>query len=187
MKYTLPKLPYAYNALVPFISEEQLTIHHTKHHQAYIDAANKAQETMHTTPDIKGTLKNNSFQVSGHVLHSLFWENITPKKQNPKNTLLKAINAEYADFEKFKKEFSDAALSVEGSGWAALAKDPSGSLMIMQVEKHNLNLIPNSRLLLVLDVWEHAYYLDYKNARAKYIENFWNMVNWQEVEKRFKQ
>jgi Fe-Mn family superoxide dismutase len=191
MIYSLPKLPYDYQELEPYISEEQLKLHHQKHHQAYVNSANALLEKLdkarkdNADIDIKATLKELSFQVGGHVLHSLFWRNLKPGKQiNEK--LKSAIEKEFGSFERFKKEFTQAATGVEGSGWAALAADETGKLLILQIEKHNVNIYPGFRLLLVLDVWEHAYYLDYKNNRAGFVDAFWNIVNWDEVEKRFK-
>lgn len=196
MKYELPKLPYGYKDLEPYISEEVLTIHHTKHHQAYVKAANDLlgmlDEARKTNGEInqKSMLKGLSFAVAGHVLHSIFWE-IMAKADSGKNKvegeILKAIERDFGSFDRFKAEFTETALTVEGSGWAALAHDKErDSLIIMQIEKHNVNIYPEYKILLVLDVWEHAYYLDYKNDRAKFIESWWNIVNWEEVNKRFK-
>lgn len=191
--YELPKLPYDYNNLAPFLTEEQLTIHHQKHHQSYVTNANnifaKIDEARKNNfgIDQKAISKDLSFNIGGHVLHSLFWQNMQKPSDNnlPMGEILELITLNFGSFDNFKKEFSSSALTIEGSGWATLAYDNlSDRLMIMQVEKHNLNLLPNLVLLLVLDVWEHAYYLDYKNDRAKYIENFWNVINWDEVEKR---
>jgi superoxide dismutase, Fe-Mn family len=191
--FSLPKLPYDYNALAPYISEEQLKIHHDKHHQAYVNGANaifdKLDKARKESADIdmKATLKELSFHVSGHILHSIFWENIAPAGKGggkPGGTIADEITKEFGSFERFKKEFSQAATSVEGSGWAVLAKHPCVSKpLIMQVEKHNVSVYPTFQILMVLDVWEHAYYLDYKNDRAKFVENFWNIVNWDYVNK----
>jgi Fe-Mn family superoxide dismutase len=194
--YTLPKLPYDYAALEPYISKEQLTLHHMKHHQAYVTSANAIFEKLDKARkekadlDIKATLKELSFHVGGYRLHNTFWENLAPAGKGgggaPKGELAKAIDAEFGSFERFKKEFTQAALSVEGSGWAVLsASTMTHHLLINQIEKHNVNVYPGFRILLVLDVWEHAYYVDYKNDRAKYIEVFWNLVNWEEVNKQF--
>jgi len=191
--YELPNLPYGYGDLIPFLSVEQLTFHHQKHHQAYVEGANAILEKLENAReqgaeiDMKSTLKELSFYLGGHLLHSLFWENIGPKGGGePKTELASRIKKDFGSFERFKKEFSQTAISVEGSGWAALVHEPTSSqLLIMQIEKHNLNLYPNGRILLVLDVWEHAYYLDYKNERAKYVETFWNFVDWAEIEKKF--
>jgi len=193
--YTLPKLPYDYKALAPYISEDQLTLHHTKHHQAYVTGANTIFEKFDkarkekTDFDIKATAKELSFHIGGNKLHALFWQNLAPAGKAgggvPSGELGKAIDADFGAFDRFKKEFSTAATSVEGSGWAALSfcKD-TGRLLIMQIEKHNINAFPGYPVLMVLDVWEHAYYLDYRNDRGKFVEAFWNIVNWDEVGKR---
>ncbi|MCX6722876.1 MAG: superoxide dismutase [Candidatus Staskawiczbacteria bacterium] len=194
-KYNLLKLPYDYNALEPYISSEVLTLHHDKHHAAYVNAANalldKIQDARdkNTELDYKSVLKSLSFNVGGHILHETFWKVMAPfgtAQGKPAGELAEAINKEFGSFERFKTEFSETAKTVEGSGWALLAIDKNyGNLAIIQVEKHNVNFYPNQKILLCLDVWEHAYYLDYKNDRAKFIENWWNIVNWSEVEKRF--
>jgi superoxide dismutase, Fe-Mn family len=194
--YSLPKLPYDYTALAPYISGEQLTLHHTKHHQAYVTGANAVLEKLdkarkdNADLDMKATLKELSFHVGGYRLHSLFWENLAPAGNGggglPGGELAKAIDAEFGKFDRFKKEFTQAASGAEGSGWAVLTHcRKTNRLLIMQLEKHNVNLIPGYRILMALDVWEHAYYLDYRNDRAKFIEGFWNIVNWQEVNTRF--
>lgn len=194
--YSLPDLSYDYKDLEPYISEEQLRIHHDKHHQGYVNGANAIFEKLekgrkeNSDLDVKSTLRALSFNVGGHILHSLFWSNMAPAGKGgggkPKEQLAEAITREFSSIERFKKEFTEAANSVEGSGWAALAVDENTKrLMIMQIEKHNVNLYPNFQILMVLDVWEHAYYLDYQNLRAKFVEAFWNIVNWKEVEKRF--
>jgi Fe-Mn family superoxide dismutase len=132
--------------------------------------------------DQKATLKALSFHLGGYLLHTLYWENMAPAGKGcgmPKGALGKRIEKEFGSFERFKKEFTAAANSVEGSGWAALTYDPrTGRLLIMQIEKHNVHVFPSYAVLMVVDVWEHAYYIDYKNDRAKYLENFWNIVNW---------
>jgi Fe-Mn family superoxide dismutase len=192
--YSLPQLPYAYNALEPFISEAQLRLHHDKHHAAYVNAANAILERLDKARqagadvDMKATLKELSFQVGGHILHDLFWGNLSPAaktSKEPRGALAEALKNEFGSFERFKKEFSAAAASAEGSGWAALARcGLTGRLLIMQIEKHNVNVFPHLRILMVLDVWEHAYYLDYKNERPKFVEAFWNIANWEEVNRR---
>ena len=175
--YTLPELPYAYNALEPYISEAQLRLHHDKHHAAYVNGANALLERLDkarqagTDVDMKATLKELSFQTGGHLLHSLFWENLSPASKaskEPGGLLGDVIDREFGSFERFKKEFSQAAVSAEGSGWAALfwcgiTKRP----LINQIEKHNVNIYPMFKVLMVLDVWEHAYYLDYRNERPQ--------------------
>jgi len=195
--YVLPKLPYDYKDLEPNISKEQLKIHHEKHHQGYVNGANTIFEKLDNTRkeaidlDIKSTLKALSFNIGGHILHSLFWPNLAPSGKGggkPSGDLGDVIDKEFGSFERFKKEFSQAAVSVEGSGWAALSFCmKTNRPIIMQIEKHNTNIYPMFRILMVLDVWEHAYYLDYKNARAKFVDAFWNIVNWDEINKRLEE
>jgi len=191
--FSLPKLPYAYNALAPYMSEQQLTIHHDKHHQAYVNGANAIFEKLdkarkeNADIDVKSTLKELSFHIGGHLLHSTFWDCMAPPGKGggqPGGAIADVLMKEFGSFERFKTEFSKAAASVEGSGWAALVMHPCVDRpLVMQIEKHNMNLYPAFRLLLVLDLWEHAYYIDYKNDRAKFVEGFWNVVNWDYVNK----
>ena len=195
--YSLPELPYDYNALEPVISQELLTIHHDRHHQGYVNGANNILQTLDTARtegtdlDLKSTLKALSFNIGGHILHSLFWPSLAPAEQTsnePIGELRETINREFGSFNQFKQEFTQAAASVEGSGWAALSYClQTDRPIIMQIEKHNTNVYPQFRILMVIDVWEHAYYLDYKNARGKFIEHFWNIVNWDHVDNRLKQ
>jgi superoxide dismutase, Fe-Mn family len=197
-KYKLPDLPYSYKDLEPYMSAEVLTLHHDKHHAAYVNAANALLDKIDDARksgeliDFKSVLKSLSFNVAGHILHETFWKIMVPAnsgKNKATGEILKAIEEEFGSFERFKTEFSETAKSVEGSGWAILAfhkeHGDNGSLSIIQVEKHNVNFYPEQKILLCLDVWEHAYYLDYKNDRAKFIENWWNLVNWEEVNKGF--
>ncbi len=199
--FTLPKLPYDYNALAPYISEEQLKLHHDKHHQAYVNGANKLlaniDEAMKTGTQldywisfgyVKALAKELAFNIGGHMLHTAFWENMASAGKGgggqPGGAIADVINKEFGSFDAFKKMFSAAATSTEGSGWAALAMHPCiGRPIIVQIEKHNVNVIPNFQILMALDVWEHAYYVDYKNDRAKFVEAFWNVVNWDKVNK----
>ncbi len=194
--YSLPDLPYDYDALEPHISEAQLRLHHDKHHAAYVNGANAVLERLdkareaNTDVDMKATLKELSFQAGGHELHSLFWSNLAPaagagKEPEPGSPLAEVLKGEFGSFERFKKEFTLAAASAEGSGWAALAWcGMTRRPVIMQIEKHNVNVYPAFRILMVLDVWEHAYYLDYRNERPRFVEAFWKIVNWDEVNKR---
>lgn len=192
--YSLPKLPYAYNALEPHISEQQLTIHHDKHHQAYVDAANGILKLFDESRekgidfDIKAKAKELSFNVGGYQLHNKFWENMGPADENggePTGKIAEYIKKDFGSFERFKKEFSQTAITTEGSGWAVLALcKNTDRLFILQFEKHNVNIVPKWPPLLVLDVWEHAYYLDYKNVRPDFVKAFWNIVNWDEVNNR---
>jgi Fe-Mn family superoxide dismutase len=195
--YVLPKLPYDYKDLAPYMSEEQLRIHHGKHHQAYVNGANTILQKLDkarkegTELDVKSTLKELSWNIGGHLLHSLFWGNLAPAGKGggkPSGVLGDAIEREFGSFERFKKEFTQAAVSVEGSGWAALTFcRQTNRPIIMQIEKHNTNVYPMFRILMVLDVFEHAYYIDYKNERAKFVEAFWNIVNWDGVNKRLEE
>jgi len=199
--YELPPLDYDYKALAPHISEELLRLHHDKHHLAYVNGANALLQKLDkarkegTDYDVKSTHKELSFHIGGHLLHSLFWDNLAPAGNGgggggvgggkPAGTIGKVIDDEFGSFERFRKEFTQTATSVEGSGWAALTFcRQTGRPIIMQVEKHNTNVYPMFRILMVLDVWEHAYYLDYKNDRAKFVEAFWNIINWGAVNER---
>jgi Fe-Mn family superoxide dismutase len=191
--FSLPKLPYDYKDLMPYMSEEQLKLHHDKHHLAYVNGANAIFEKLDKARkenaefDLKATLKELSFHIGGHLLHSTFWENMAPPGKGggkPGGAIADALNKEFGSFDRFKMEFTKAASSVEGSGWAALImQECVARPVIMQIEKHNVNVYPGFRVLMDLDVWEHAYYLDYKNDRAKFIEAWWNLVNWDYVNK----
>ncbi|MCX8204376.1 MAG: superoxide dismutase [Candidatus Nezhaarchaeota archaeon] len=195
--YVLPQLPYSYKDLEPYMSEEQLRVHHSKHHLAYVNGANAILQKMDNARkenvdlDVKSMLKELSFNIGGHLLHSLFWGNLAPPGrggEKPGGVLGDSIAKEFRSFERFQREFSQAAVSVEGSGWAALTLcKQTGRLIIMQVEKHNVNVYPMFRILMVLDVFEHAYYIDYKNERAKFVEAFWKIVNWDAVNKRLEE
>ncbi|CAM3740532.1 superoxide dismutase [Mesobacillus zeae] len=193
--HRLPSLPYRYDALEPVISEEIMRLHHLKHHQTYVDGLNKAEKEMQKAREngdfglIKHWEREAAFHGSGHYLHTIFWSNMSPDGGGePSGQLSQAIKTAFGSFEKFKKHFSEAAKNVEAVGWAILVWAPrSHRLEILTAEKHqNLtqwDVIP----LLVLDVWEHAYYLQYKNERAKYVEQWWKVVNWRDVGKRFKE
>ena len=190
--YELPALPYGYKDLEPYISEEQLKIHHDKHHQAYVDGANALLKKFDSRDseefDVKAVAKELSFHVGGFVLHKLFWRNMGPAEKcggEPTGKIAEYIKKDYGSFERFKKEFTQTAVGAEGSGWAALTLcKRTDRIFIMQIEKHNVNVIPGFRIMMVLDVWEHAYYLDYQNRRPEFVDAFWNIVNWDEVNKR---
>lgn len=194
--YYLPDLPYGFKDLEPHISEEQLKIHHQKHHQAYVNGANSILEKIdkaraeNVDVDMKSISKELSFNIGGILLHNLFWENMAPAGKGgggePADVLSDAIRDEFGSFARFKKLFSIAANNTEGSAWASLAYcHRSNRLMIMQIEKHNVNFPPGCPVVLVLDVWEHAYYLDYKNEKPRFVDAFWNIVNWNIVKQRF--
>jgi Fe-Mn family superoxide dismutase len=196
-KYELPPLPYAYGALEPHIDEQTMHLHHDKHHLAYVNGLNKAEEMLEQARNsgdyalVKHWSREAAFHGSGHFLHSIFWTNMAPAGQGgggaPSGDLVAQINKDFGSFANFKAQFSAAANAVEGSGWALLVWEPvSGHLEVLQAEKHqNLTqwgVVP----LLVLDVWEHAYYLKYQNARPAYVEAWWNVVNWSDVAERLK-
>jgi len=170
-KLTVKPLPYAYDALEPVIAKKIMELHHDKHYAGYVNNFNNLLDTG----------KISSFNYNGAIMHEVFWENMRPPIEN--NLPPEGM---FPDFEKFKAEFSAAAVSVEGSGWAVLWKTESG-LAIGQLEKHNLLGLNGAKPVLVLDVWEHAYYLDYLNDRKSYIEKWWNVVNWEDVAKRLEQ
>ncbi len=194
-KYTLPELPYKYDALAPTISETTMRLHHDKHHNAYVTGTNGALERLEKSragqnpENIKGILRDLSFNLSGHKLHAVFWPNMAGQGKGggkPGGRVSDHINRDFGGFENFKKQFSDAAKNVEGSGWAILTYDSeSDSLLLYQVEKQNFMHPPNLPLLLTLDVWEHAFYVDYQNDKGKYVDAWWNVVNWDDVESRF--
>lgn len=192
-KHQLPPLPYKYNALEPYIREDIMRLHYTKHHQSYVDGLNKAEMKMQEARQhndyelIKHWEREAAFNGAGHYLHCIFWEVMNPNGGgNPKGDLLAQIEHDFGSYELFQAHFTEAAKKVEGVGWAILVWSPrSWKLEILQAERHQLltqwDVIP----LLVLDVWEHAYYLQYKNDRGKYVDQWWNIVYWPNVEKRF--
>ncbi len=193
-KYVLPPLPYAFDALEPHIDAQTMQLHHDKHHQGYVDGLNAALEGMKAAvgeggdpAKVHGLTHQAAFHGSGHILHCVFWTNLAPKAGGaPKGALAKAIDGAFGSFEKFTTAFSTAATRVEGSGWGILAYEPLGKrLVVLQAEKHQNLTQWGATPLLVLDVWEHAYYLKYQNKRADYVKAFWNVVNWDDVAARF--
>jgi len=192
LRYQLPLLPYAYDALEPYIDEQTMHLHHDLHHKAYVDGLNKALDMLEAARQsgdfglVKHWEREAAFNGSGHLLHSLFWENMAPGAGGePAGALRAQIEQDFGSFEAFRKQYSAAATAVEGSGWALLVWEPTaGQLEILTSEKHqNLTqwgVVP----LLALDVWEHAYYLKYQNKRAAYVEAWWNVVNWDDVAER---
>lgn len=191
--YTLPPLKFDYDALWPYITEEQLRTHHERHHQGYVNRANslliQLDEARKTDQEVnlKSLSKSLSFNIGGHVLHSLFWENLHPSEKDVEipMELKNEIESHFGSVKSFKHEFEQVANSVEGSGWAALVYSPeTRGLLTMQIEKHNTNLFPDFKILMVIDVWEHAYYLDYRHERKKFVRNFWGIVDWETVAKR---
>ena len=194
-EYKLPDLPYAYNALEPYIDEQTMRLHHDKHHLAYVNGLNAALKRLEEArakgdfSAIQALSKLTAFHGSGHAMHSIFWEIMCPhdKSKEPlSGALFSQIGKDFGSLDAFKKQFSEAAKAVEGNGWAVLAWEPLGHrLLVLQAENHQKLTFQGSVPLLVLDVWEHAYYILYNNRRAEYVDNFWNIVNWREVEERF--
>jgi Fe-Mn family superoxide dismutase len=193
-KYELPPLPYPYEALEPYIDKQTLILHHDKHHAGYAKKFNlalKKLEEVRAKADyslIKHWSREVAFNGSGHVLHTLYWENMSPKGGGePKGELMVAIRREFGGLKQFCAQFIAATKAVEGSGWGVLAYEPMGSrLLVLQAEKHQNLTVWGVVPLLVCDVWEHAYYLKYQNRRAEYVKNFWKIINWAEVERRYK-
>lgn len=196
--FTLPRLGYAYNALAPHIDEQTMEIHHTKHHQAYINNANKALgnhpelkdrsaedllQNLSSVPEaIRTTVRNN---VGGHVNHSFFWKVLTPKGGGaPTGSLADGITKAFGSFEAFKAQFTDASVKRFGSGWGWLSVQ-GGALKIHSTPNQDSPLIEGAVPLLGVDVWEHAYYLNYQNRRGDYLGAFWNVVNWSQVAQNF--
>ncbi len=190
--YTLAELPYDYSALEPHISGKIMELHHDKHHQAYVTGANAALDQLAEARD-SGNLanvnkleKDLAFNLGGHVNHTVFWNNLSPDGgDKPTGEVASAIDDFFGSFDKFAAHFTATALGVQGSGWAALTWDVVGQRAnIHQFFDQQANFPAGTVPLLLLDVWEHAYYLDYQNVRADYVKAFWNIVNWNDVEKR---
>ena len=198
-KYTLPELPYAYNALEPYISEEIMKLHHDKHHATYVSNLNVAIEKhpeffektaeqllvmLDKLPeDIRTAVRNNA---GGHVNHSMFWESMAPKSGGePSGDLAQVINYNLGSFADFQQKFNDEGLKRFGSGWVWLVKNELGKLEIVSTANQDNPISEGKKPIIGNDVWEHAYYLQYKNVRADYLKAWWNVVNWQEAEKTF--
>ncbi|HRW58626.1 MAG TPA: superoxide dismutase [Chlamydiales bacterium] len=195
--YTLPKLPYAFDALEPVISKEILQLHYEKHHQGYVNKLNEAIDAYHAAEkqnDLPNMLKYQEdihFNGGGHINHSLFWQVLCPiseSSEKPEGLLLEKIEKDFGSFEDFKQEFNKQAIAVKGSGWCWLGYHKiQKKLMIQTTGNHGIisskGLIP----LFILDVWEHAYYLQYKNDRKKFVESIWQIVNFKEISRRFNQ
>jgi Fe-Mn family superoxide dismutase len=200
MAFTLPALPYATDALEPWIDKTTMEIHHGKHHQAYITNVNKALESAPelasksleellasncalVPESIRTAVRNNG---GGHVNHSLFWEIMGPKAGGaPTGQVAEAINSAFNSFDNFKEKFNAAAIGRFGSGWAWLVKSPAGKLEVFSTANQDNPGMDGNQVILGLDVWEHAYYLKYQNRRPEYVGAWWNVVNWAAVEKRF--
>ncbi|MCR2762159.1 superoxide dismutase [Microbacterium sp. zg.B48] len=191
--YTLPDLPYDYAALEPHISATIMQLHHDKHHQAYVTGANTALEQLAEArqsgnlANVNKLQKDLAFNLGGHTNHSIFWTNLSPDGgDKPTGELEAAIGDFFGSFDAFQAQFTAAALGVQGSGWAGLFWDSIGqNLIIQQFFDQQGQIVAGTVPLLLLDVWEHAYYLDYKNVRADYVKAFWNIANWADVQSRF--
>ena len=198
-QFELKPLPYAYDALEPYIDKETMMLHHDKHEKAYLDNLNKAiskypelykkglegiLKDLNSIPEeVRETIKNNA---GGVYNHDFFWSIMSPEKdQIPSEELLKAINKDFGSLDSFKTKFTEAALGRFGSGWAWLVKDSNGDLKVMSTANQDNPISEGYKLILGLDVWEHAYYLNYQNKRPAYIQNWWSVVNWKQAEENF--
>lgn len=198
--YTLPSLPYAYDALEPYIDAHTMEIHYTKHHQTYIDNLNKALQkhpalfektlddllrNLAALPeDIRTAVRNNG---GGHLNHSLFWTMMSPAKDTaPRDKVAQAIKKTFGSFDRFQQDFTAAAKDRFGSGWAWLVVDKQGNLMVTSSANQDTPLAEKQAPILGLDVWEHAYYLKYQNKRVDYIQSWWHVVNWDQVEENYR-
>ena len=197
--FYLPKLPYSYDALEPYIDKQTMEVHHSKHHQTYVDKLNKALENYNEDKSLNLLLKKGSDlntairnNAGGHFNHSLFWQLLSPnpngEKSIPLAKLNEAINNQFKSFDNFKKEFTEIALKTFGSGWCWLILQ-EGKLKITSTPNQDNPLMnmasENGKPILALDIWEHAYYLKYQNKRADYITNWWNIINWKKAEELF--
>ncbi len=192
-KYVLPDLTYDYGALEPNISGRIMELHHDKHHLAYVNGANTALDALAEARDKNDLAMVNKFQkdlafnLAGHVNHTVFWRNMSPEGgDKPVGELAAAIDEFFGSFDAFRAHFTASALGIQGSGWAILVWDILGQkLIIEQLYDHQGNLAVGSIPLLMLDMWEHAFYLDYQNVKPEYVKAFWNIVNWADVQARF--
>ena len=192
-KYVLPDLQYDYGALEPHISARIMQLHHDKHHKTYVDGANTALEQLGEARSkgdfsrIAALEEALAFNLSGHVLHSIFWRNLSPDGGGtPSGELAAAIDRDFGGFDQFKQQLTKAAATCMGSGWGALTWDSlSGRLLTVQIHDHQSHTIQGGLPLLVIDAWEHAYYLQYQNEKAKFFDAVWNLWNWKDVAERF--
>lgn len=190
--YTLPELPYDYAALEPHISGKIMELHHDKHHAAYVAGANAALEALAAAREnddlaaVNLWEKNLAFNLGGHTNHSIFWKNLSPNGGGePEGELLEAIKNDFGSFTAFRKHFTATAMGIQGSGWAVLAYDSiADRLVIFQLFDQQGNVPVGTLPLFMVDMWEHAFYLDYLNVKANYVEAIWNIANWQDVAER---
>jgi superoxide dismutase, Fe-Mn family len=191
--YTLPDLPYDYNALEPHISGKIMELHHGKHHAGYVKNANTVLEQLDEERKkedftrLAALERALAFNLSGHILHSIFWKNMTPKGGGkPQGDLANAIDKDFGGFEQFKKQLTAVASGIMGSGWAGLVWEPIGKrLLITQIYDHQSNLAQAGVPLMVIDAWEHAYYLQYQNRKADFFNVVWNVWNWRDISARY--
>ena len=195
-KYELPPLPYKVDSLEPYISKDIIDVHYNGHHKAYVNTSNSLIERLNgivkgdvTSYDLHGVLRNLTFNISGNKLHTLYWNNMAPSGNkgggSPGGRIGDMINEQYGSFDKFKKLFTEAANSNPGTGWAVLNYDQENdNLQIMTIENHFMNHLAEMPVILIMDEFEHAYYLQYKNKRGDYISAWWNLVNWDDAEKK---
>ena len=192
-KYTLPELSYDYAALEPNISARIMELHHSKHHAAYVAGANTALDQLaearesNNFANVAKYSKDLAFNLGGHTNHSIFWNNLSPEGgDKPEGELAAAIDDAFGSFDAFRAHFTAAAMGIQGSGWALLSFEGlGGNLLIEQLFDQQGNIPVATTPLLMLDMWEHAFYLDYVNVKADYVKAFWNIVNWADVAKRF--
>ena len=193
-EHTLPDLPYAYDALEPYIDEQTMRLHHDKHHQGYVNGLNGAERELAEARkngdfgNIRNIERRVAFHGSGHINHTLFWRNMCAPDDttDPSGDLANQIDRDFGGLDSLKAQFSAAAKAVEGSGWGFLVWNPEGEyLTTTAAENHQKQFMNNAIPLLVLDVWEHAYYLKYQNNRGKYVDQWWNVVDWDNVAHNF--
>jgi len=198
-RYELPPLPYKVDALEPHISKDIVDVHYNGHHKGYVNGANQFLERMEKVIkgelqpgqyDVQGLMRGLVFNINGHKLHALYWQNMAPAGKGggkPGGLLADLIDKQFGSFERFKQVFTETANSLPGTGWTVLYYDTeTGNLQIMTIENHFMNQIIELPVLLIVDEFEHAYYLQYKNKRADYINAWWNVVNWDDAENRLR-
>ena len=188
-RYALPQLAYDYAALEPHVQGRIMELHHGKHHAAYVSNANAAVDRLDEAraqedfTRIAALEKALAFNLSGHILHSVFWKNLTPRGGGePSGELAAALDNDFGGFARFQRQFTEVAGSIMGSGWAALVWEPvAGRLLVTQIYDHQSNLAQGGVPLMVLDAWEHAYYLQYENRKAEFFDKVWNLWNWTDI------
>ncbi len=198
-RYELPPLPYKVDALEPYISKDIVDVHYNGHHKGYVNGANQFLERMEKVIkgelqpgqyDVQGLMRGLVFNINGHKLHAIYWQNMAPAGKGggkPGGLLADLINKQFGSFERFKQVLTETANSLPGTGWTVLYYDTeTGNLQIMTIENHFMNQIIELPVLLIVDEFEHAYYLQYKNKRADYINAWWNVVNWDDAENRLR-